>query len=496
MIDGTSLYQQNLPTIALVGRVNVGKSTLFNKLIENQQAIVSDIPGTTRTSNEGIVTWRARQFKLIDTGGLTFTDDIPLEEDIIVQSERAMKEADMVLFITDAKEGILPQEQELAKRLRRIVIKPVVLVANKVDNKKIRTNLTEKSWFSLGLGEPFAISASSGKHVGDLLDHVFDILETHEAAPRKENEHDVPIQVALIGKPNVGKSSLFNKLIGQERVIVSDMAHTTREPHDTLIEYEYDAPVGAPLEEKDDDHEEKKPAEEALTLDEVEHTERTERQKVLINFIDTAGIRRKARVEGLLEREGIHKSIAAVDATDIVLFVLDGSDNISTQDMQLGGLLQRKGKSVIIIINKWDLAEDNSEEKRNAVKKMVYSHFPHLDFAPILFTSGLTGKEVHKVFPMLLKIRTARNTEITTRTLEKFLKYTTKKHRPARGKGTRHPKLLGMRQLGTSPPVFEVVVKYRTSLHRSYVSYLQNRLREQFDFFATPIIIKLTKTRK
>jgi len=495
MIDGTTQHISTLPTVALVGRVNVGKSTLFNKLIEDQQAIISDIPGTTRTSNEGIVTWRARQFHLIDTGGLTFTDDVPLEDDILKQSERAMKEADLILFITDAKDGILPQELELAKRLRRIVVKPVILVANKVDNKKILTNLTEKSWFSLGLGDPFPIAATSGKHVGDLLDHIYETLEERGDAPTKEIAHGLPLQVALIGKPNVGKSSLFNKLIGQDKVIVSDMAHTTREPHDTLIEYEYEAFESEEDAAQDSTISDEKDKDESEDIN-LPVPQKKVQKKILINFIDTAGIRRKARVKGSLEREGIHKSIKAVEDTDIVLFVLDGSDNISTQDMQLGGLLQRKGKSVIVIINKWDLADDNSDEKRNAVKKMVYSHFPHLDFAPIMFTSGLSGLEVHKIFPMLLKIREARNTQIPTRTLEKFLEYTTKKHRPARGKGTRHPKLLGMRQIGSAPPVFEVMVKYRTSLHRSYVSYLENRLREQFDFFATPVIIKLKKSRK
>jgi len=489
MAKQISIRTPRVPTIALVGRVNVGKSTLFNKLIEDQRAIISDVPGTTRTSNEGLMVWRGEHVRIIDTGGLTFTDDVPLEEDIMVQSERAMKEADLILFVTDAKEGILPQERELAKRMRRIIVKPVLLVANKVDNKRIANTLTDESWYKLGLGEPVPISATNGRNIGDLLDQIFTILSIEPQDVNQVIPKDV-INVALIGKPNVGKSSLFNKLIGEERVIVSEMAHTTREPHDTLVEYtDGTSPTDQTEEIILEDQEG------TATEDEAQKEEK-DSQATLINFIDTAGIRRKAKVKGKLEREGIHKSIKAVDRADIVLFVLDGSDSISTQDRQLGGLLERHGKSVIVLINKWDLAEDNSDSARQHVMKMVYSYFPHLDFAPLLFTSGLSGREIHKIFPMLERIWRARHTEIPTSALANFLVRVTKKHRPSRGKGTRHPKLLGLKQLGTAPPVFELFIKYRTSLHRSYVHFLENRLRDEFDFLGTPIIIKLTKMRK
>lgn len=447
----------NLPVVALVGRVNVGKSTLFNKLIEENKAVISNIPGTTRTSNEGLVLWRGKYFRLIDTGGLTFTDEVPLEEDILKQSERAMKEAGLVLFITDAQTGILPQEKELAKRLRRIAVKSVILIGNKVDKKKDEINLTEPEWAKLGLGEPFPISAASGRNTGDLLDVIFKELNKTKRRPKtKKTADEKNINIAIIGRPNAGKSSLFNKLVGQEKVIVSDLPHTTREPHDTVVIYE----------------------------------------KQPINFIDTAGIRRKAKVAGQLERAGIKKSLAAVEESDIVLFVLDGSETMSHQDKQLGGLLEKRGKSVIILLNKWDLAEDNSDSQRQLVKEMVYAHFPHLDFAPIEFTSGLTGYGVHKIFPTILKVWQGRQTEVGVKALEHFLKQTTKQHRPARGKGTRHPKLMGIRQIDTCPPVFEIFIKYRTSLHRSYVNFIENKLREQFDFTGTPVIIKLTKLKK
>lgn len=466
MKQSAKVNLQNLPIIALVGRVNVGKSTLFNKLTESNKAIVSDIPGTTRTSNEGLVLWRGKYAKIIDTGGLTFEDDVLFEDEILKQSERAMKEADVVVFVTDAKDGILPQERELAKRMRRIIVKPVILLANKVDNERIEYDLADPSWLKLGLGEPFPVSATNSRNIGNFLDLLYKTLSKIKHQPKTLNKtkEEPPINVSIIGKPNVGKSSLFNKLIGQEKVIVSPIAHTTREPHDTLVDYEYE--LGG----------------------------KTKKQK--INFIDTAGIRRKAKVEGELERAGISKSLRIAQESDIVLFVIDGAEIISSQDMQLGGLLEKRIKSVIILVNKWDLAEDNSDHQRNEVKKMIYSYFPHLDFAPILFVSGLTGYRVHDIFQLIIRAWEARQTQIPHDVLNKFLENTQKSHLPSRGKGTRHPKLLGMSQTGSNPPIFEITVMYRTSLHRSYLNFVENKLREQFNLFACPIMIKLTKNKR
>lgn len=464
MANPSSLYKDNLPVIVLVGRVNVGKSTLFNKLIEEHKAIVSDVPGTTRTPNEGVILWRGTYTRVIDTGGLTFTDTIPLEQAILRQSEIAMKRADVILFVTDAQTGILPQEKELAKRLRRINRKPVLLIANKADNNRIRQEVNVQEWMKLGLGEPFMISAASSYHVGDLLDHIYEVLNKTNVQPQSERiEKEKTIRISIIGKPNVGKSSLFNKLIGEEKVIVSDLAHTTREPHDTTVRYPHTLGLGT--------------VEEQLT------------------FIDTAGIRRKAKVSRGLEQEGIHKSIQSIEESDIVLFVLDGNETISSQDRQLGGLLERRGKSVIILINKWDLAEEKEDEHRQQVLKMVKSYFPHLDFAPILLVSGKTGYRIHTIFPTIMNVWHARHTKVQIKALERFLEQATHAHRPSRGKGTRHPKILGMRQIDTAPPVFELFVKYRTSVHRSYIHYLENRLREQFDFLGTPIIMKLRKQK-
>ncbi|MDP2692955.1 MAG: ribosome biogenesis GTPase Der [bacterium] len=453
----------NLPLVAIVGRVNVGKSTFFNKLIEKNKALTSVIPGTTRTSNEGLVLWRGKYFKLIDTGGLTFDDDVPLENDILIQSKRAMKEADIIIFMIDAKTDIMPQEKELAKYMRRIITKPVLLVANKVDNKRIEMQLLSGESYKLGLGEPFKVSSTSGRSVGDFLDHLFGLLQKTKKRPKKHKEYE-SIKVSLIGKPNVGKSSIFNKLIGEDKVIVNEMAHTTREPFDTNVVYKYK--VG----------------------------NKTVAQN--ITFVDTAGIRRKTKVSGQLERVGIQKSIKTVEESDIILFVIDANEIIASQDMQLGGLIEKRAKSVILLVNKWDLSEDNSDTKRHLVEKMVYSHFPHLDFAPIVFISGKDGYGIHKIMPLITRAWETRHTIVPVKALEHFLKEVTEKHRPSRGKGTRHPKIVGIRQTASNPPVIELAIKYRTSLHYSYVNFIKNKLRERFDFYASPIIIKLRKMKR
>ncbi len=480
MSTPAKIIDQNLPTIALVGRVNVGKSTLFNKILEQNKAIVSSIAGTTRTRNIGIVSWRGKQFTLVDTGGLTFSDEIPLEKEIIEQTEIAIKEADLIVFVVDIQAGLLPQERELAKRLMKKKAE-IIFVANKADNEKLRMNAHEADWRKLALGEPFPVSAANGSNVGNLLDEVFKRLRS---AHRQSGTSKRPkalkelkaIKIALIGKPNVGKSSIFNDLVGKKEVIVSDLPHTTREPHDTLVEVN-----GQPL-----------------------------------IFVDTAGIRRKANVSGELEKAGIGKSIDAIKRADIVLLVLDASEPISVQDQQLGGFLRENTKSTIIVLNKWDLVEDRQkrvsrlgQEKnkvsliskdtdayKNDFKQNIYASFPHLDFAPIIFTSAKTQYKLHQIFPLIFRAWTERHTIVPEAELKEFFKKVTKEHRPSRGKGTKHPEILSFHQLHNNPPMFEMMIKFQTSIHFSYVRYIENRLREKFGFFASPIVIKLTKLKR
>ena len=495
MATPAKIDSANLPIIALVGRVNVGKSTLFNRLIEQDKAIVSKYAGTTRTSNEGTILWRGKYLKLIDTGGLTFDEDIPLEKEILAQSERAMKEADIIVFVADAQTGLLPQERELAKRLRRITHKPVIFVANKVDKNKFVLNLTEPEWHKMGLGEPFPVSAANGRNVGDFLDMLYSTLQKMKIRPKKNStKEEGTINVSIIGKPNVGKSSIFNKLIGYEKVIVSPIAHTTREPHDTLITYEYEKSELGDIVTSNDEAKNTRP--QRLAGLHGGREEKTAKLKQKINFVDTAGIRRKASVHGHLERAGIHKSIDMISESDIVLFTIDGAETISSQDRQLGGLLEKHSKSVIIIINKWDLSEDNTDHHRKEVKEMIYSYFPHLDYAPIIFVSGLTSYRVHDIFPMIIKAWQSRNIVIPDQKLKTFLKDVQRLHKPTRGKGVRQPEILGFHQIATNPPIFEASIKVKTSLHYSYVNFLARKLREVFKFFGTPVVIKLTKMKK
>lgn len=469
MASPATIVSSNLPTVALVGRVNVGKSTLFNKIIERQLAIVSDTPGTTRTRNIALATWRGKHFRLVDTGGLTFTEGVELENDIINQTKIAIKEADIILFIVDLQFGLLPQERELAQLLKKEARgKPVILVANKADTMAITQSIYDRDWKKLLLGEPFPVSAANGANVGDLLDRVYTELHKLKKRP-KTVELPEPTRVALMGRPNVGKSSLFNKLVGEERVIVSPIAHTTREPHDTLVE---------------------------VTLPPSEGSRRKTPLKEYILFIDTAGIRRKTKVSGNLERQGIGKSLATINRADIVLLVLDATEPITDQDQQLGGLLREHTKSVIMVINKWDESAENTDSFRNEIKDKMYGYFPHLKFAPVVFVSAKTGYRTHQIFPLIQEARAGRALELEQKTLDDFLYRAQRRHKPSTGLGVRHPKLLGIKQINANPPIFELFIKHKTSVHISYVQYLENRLREEFNFFATPIVIKLTKMKR
>ncbi|HSR89330.1 MAG TPA: ribosome biogenesis GTPase Der [Candidatus Udaeobacter sp.] len=460
MATPAKINDQNLPSVALVGRVNVGKSSLFNKIIGQNKAIVSTIAGTTRTRNIGIANWRGKDFTLVDTGGITFSEEVLLEKEIVEQTKTAIGEADLIIFVVDVQAGLLPQERELAKLLIKDKNK-IIFVANKADSEKFRLEAHEAQWRKLGLGEPFPVSAANGSNIGNLLDEVFKRLGkvsvVGKTAKRPKTSKEVKsIKIALIGKPNVGKSSLFNTLIGKDQVIVSDLPHTTREPHDTLVEVD---------------------------------------GKSLV-FVDTAGIRRKSKVSGELERAGIGKSIDMIKKADVVLFILDAHETITTQDQQLAGFLRENTKSTIIVINKWDLAEENTEEFKNETKAKIYADFPHLDFAPIIFVSAKSQYKVHQIFPLIFRAWEERHTIVPEDELKAFFKKVTKDHRPSRGKGTRHPEVYAFHQIHNNPPMFEMMIKFQTSIHFSYVRYIENKLRERFGFFASPIVIKLTKLRR
>src|SRR3989344_5179291 len=362
--------QDDIPTIAFVGRVNVGKSTLFNRIVEAQHALVSPIPGTTRTRNIMLAWWRGMPLRFVDTGGLTFDERVPFEKEIIKQTEIALKEADVIAFVVDLGVGILHQERELAKILRKQK-KPVIVVGNKADTEKKARTADEGVWQALGFGNPIPVSALNGKNIGDLLDVLYEKVKPHLTAIEETSaqKYDEAIRVIILGKPNVGKSSLLNALLGEERVGVSPIPHTTREPHDVLTEFD-----GTP-----------------------------------ILFVDTAGVRRHAKMQAGLEKDGVRKSLETLKNADVALLIMDAGDFLSAQDQRLAELMGEAAAGMGLVLNKWDLVENNQNpEVRNAARRQLERHFPFAAFAPITFVSALDKKGMYTVLPLIKKVFEAR----------------------------------------------------------------------------------------
>ncbi|MDO9399393.1 MAG: ribosome biogenesis GTPase Der [bacterium] len=480
----------NIPLVVIFGRANVGKSTLFNTLIEKKQALVTDIPGTTRDSNLGIVEWQRQEFNLVDTGGIldikcltsksAKTDDI--ETKVQLQARQYLAQADLILFLIDNKSGLLFQDKQLALFLKKNVDQnKILLVANKVDNPNQQFKTAE--FFKLGLGQPHAISASSGSGTGDLLDIITDKLsqaglsnttkeeekeeeeeeydddakketdtEEEEKEEKKETKKDI-IKICIIGKPNVGKSSLLNSILGYERVIVSPIPHTTREPQDTEIIY----------------------------------------QDKKIKLIDTAGISKRGTKTKGLEKYGIEKSLGILGKVDIALLVLDINEEITRQDSKIVAEILDRRKSLIFIANKWDKIEDRDSKK---YIEYIYTNLPFAQFVPIQFTSALTGEKVQKVLDVILQIAEERKLLLSDSQLDKFLARIVKIHKPAKGKGVKHPRIYELTQFSANPPKFELRIGIKDNLHFSYVRFIENRLREKFGFSGTPISIKINKGRE
>jgi len=444
-----------LPKIAIVGRANVGKSTLFNRIIEQRKALVSAMAGTTRDRNIGIGEWRGRSFQLIDTGGL----DIDLREEthqdiakgVIHQAMSAIKSADLILFVIDLNDGATPADRKLAKELAKADYKnKILLVGNKAETAKDKKY--DQSIYKLGLGEPEFISAASGSGVGDLLEKILARIENVEIP--KVEEKNKPIKVALLGKPNAGKSSILNSILGEERVIVSPVAHTTREAHDA--EFRYNG-----------------------------------RDYIIF---DTAGMRRKAKMdkEGL-EKKSVGKSIDAIHDCDVAVLVTEVDKNIDMQDKKITQEILESGKSVIIAANKWDLVEGKDTATINKFADYYRLSFPYLWWAPLIFVSAKENLRTKKILDLINDVVAARSIVISDSQLDKFLKQKIKQHKPARGKGLKNPYIYEIHQTGTNPPRFDIVVNDPLILHFSYIRFLQNNLREQFKIIGTPIQIELKK---
>jgi len=427
------------PVVAIVGRPNVGKSTLFNALAGEKISIVKDTPGVTRDRIYADVTWLDKEFTLIDTGGIE-----PDSSDIILsqmreQAQIAIDTADVIIFITDVRQGLVDADSKVADMLRRSK-KPVVLVVNKVDNfDKLMTDVYE--FYNLGIGEPVPVSAASRLGIGDMLDQVTAFF------PEKtgdEEEDDRP-RVAIVGKPNVGKSSIINKLLGENRVIVSEVAGTTRDAIDTEIVHNGKEYV----------------------------------------FIDTAGLRRKNKIKEELERYSIIRTVTAVERADVVLIVIDATEGVTEQDAKIAGIAHERGKGVVIVVNKWDAIEKNDKTMREYEHRvrLVLSYMP---YAEIMYVSAVSGQRLPKLYDMIDMVIENQTLRIATGVLNEIIMEAAAMQQPPSDKGKRL-KIYYSTQVSVKPPTFVIFVNDKELMHFSYLRYLENKIREAFGFRGTPL---------
>ena len=427
------------PVVAIVGRPNVGKSTLFNALAGEKIAIVKDTPGVTRDRIYAEVNWLDKEFTLIDTGGIE-----PDSRDVILsqmreQAQIAIDTADVILFMTDVKQGLVDSDSKVADMLRRSH-KPVILVVNKVDNfNKMMPDVYE--FYNLGIGDPVPISASERIGIGDMLDKV--LAHVPEGAGQEE-EDDRP-RVAIVGKPNVGKSSIINRLIGKDRVIVSDIAGTTRDAIDTEVVHNGKEYV----------------------------------------FIDTAGLRRKNKIKEELERYSIIRTVTAVERADVVLMVIDAVEGITEQDAKIAGIAHDRGKGVIVVVNKWDAIEKNDKTIYEFTKK-IKDTLSFMQYAEMVFISAVTGQRMNKMFELIDMVRENQTMRIATGVLNEIMTEAVAMQQPPSDKGKRL-KLYYMTQVAVKPPTFVIFVNDKELMHFSYVRYLENRIRESFGFKGTAL---------
>ncbi|MGN0599860.1 MAG: ribosome biogenesis GTPase Der [Oscillospiraceae bacterium] len=428
-----------LPILAIVGRPNVGKSTLFNKLVGQRISIVEDTPGVTRDRIYSKCEWRNREFMIVDTGGIE-----PDSSDIILsqmrrQAELAIEKADVIVFLTDIRTGVTANDYDVAKMLQKSG-KPVILCVNKVDS--IGDPPVEfYEFYNLGLGDPIAISAAHGHGTGDMLDKVF------EYCPENENtEYDEEyIKVAVIGKPNVGKSSLINRVSGEERAIVSDIAGTTRDATDTVIENEHGKYV----------------------------------------FIDTAGIRKKSKIQEKIEHYSVLRAYMAVDRSDVCVIVIDAEVGFTEQDSKVAGYAHEQGKGCIVAINKWDAIEKDTNTM-DEFKKKLEDDFSFMSYVPFVFISAKTGLRIDKLFDLINNVNMQNSMRISTGMLNDVLAYATTRVQPPSDKG-RRLKIYYMTQPSTKPPTFVIFVNRADLFHFSYQRYIENQIRQTFGLDGTPV---------
>ena len=434
--------------VALVGRPNVGKSTLFNRIVGRRMAVVSDIAGTTRDRLYAEAEWTGIVFDLVDTGGIEAISGWhtePLSEDseqflpsIRQQAAIAIQDADVIVQVVDGQKGITAADEEVADILRKSK-KPVIIAANKLESTKLWDDAYE--FYELALGEVFPVSALHGAGTGDFLDAIIEAIPPVEA----EDEEDESIKIAILGRPNAGKSTLVNKMLGEERVIVSSIAGTTRDAIDTKLMW---------------------------------HGQE-------FTLIDTAGIRRRGKIDPGIEKYSVLRAMKALNRADIALLLIDAEDGVTTQDAHIAGMLIEESAAVIVLINKWDMVVKDTYTM-NEFEKKVQNDLNFLPYAPILFISAKNGQRIHKILPTAVTVNEARYQRIPTAALNKFMRDTVSAHPPA-SKGGKRVKFFYATQVSVAPPTFVFFVNKPEWVHFSYQRYLENRLRESFDFPGTPV---------
>jgi GTP-binding protein len=443
-----------LPRVALVGRPNVGKSTLFNRMSGSRKAIVDSVAGSTRDRNITSVEWGGKTFEVVDTGGIVESAASSIDEQVLAQVEIAIADADIVCWLTDGRAGLVPEERNLAAKLRPLGER-VLLAVNKIDTEDQFAHAME--FHRLGFPALFEISAEHGLGVAELMDA---IAERLPKVTVEEPEEEREIRIAIAGRPNVGKSSLLNRIAGEERVVVSPIAGTTRDAVDTLVELEGET----------------------------------------YRFVDTAGIRRRAKVPGLADRISVLSAERAIERAQIVLLILDATAGVTTEDASIGGKISDSGRGVVLVFNKWDLVEAR-EGRAKELELDAREKLPHLDFAPIVFLSAKSGRNVQGLLPRIRRVREEQRKRITTPELNRFLEMAAARL-PPRSKDGKEARLFYVTQTGVVPPRFLVFSnKGQKELDVSYPRYLARRLRESFGFEGTPVRVairrrKTTKSNK
>ena len=436
----------SVPTVAIVGRPNVGKSTLFNRIIGRRLAIVDAEPGVTRDRHFAPAEWNGRRFWLVDTGGLVPGSTDPLNRAIRSQVEQAVAESDVLLFVVDIESGVHPMDLEIAQYLRTAK-RPVLLVANKADHLPNETR--QLSFYELGLGEPFPVSAAVGKNSGDLLDQVVAMLP-----PAPDEPDGDTIRVAVVGRPNVGKSSLVNRLLGQDRLVVADEPGTTRDAIDTAFVH---------------------------------------RDKTIV-FIDTAGLRKRSKVEEDLEFYSVLRTSRAMERADVCLLVVDAKDGMHAQDLKIANDAWDRGAAVMIAVNKWDLIEEKDTNTAVRGEREMKARAPFLEFIPFFYVSAKTGQRVSKLLDAILAVAEEREKRVPTAEVNRVLEQLVARQQPPQPVGE-SVRLFYATQVGTAPPRFAVIANRPEAIPESYTRYLHNGFRDAWEFTGAPLTIKFRRKR-